>query len=140
MCCFCSSSSSQSDKLKHILKFWLDHRSFEIERSEQVCPNGSLDREGIEQLYAMPRRLIIAMILIIAKMGIIAKMLIIKKMLVITKMLISTIPLEITIYDGLTFVLHRNAKVFIDQMFRLFDRDGNGKIGFKVTSMFCLLI
>ena len=93
-----------------------------------MCPNGSLDREGIEQLYAMPRRLIIA------------KMLIIKKMLVITKMLISTILLEITIYDVLTFVLHRNAKVFIDQMFRLFDRDGNGKIGFRVTSMFCLLI
>jgi len=46
----------------------------------EVCPNGSLDREGIEQLYAMPRR---------------------------------------------------NAKVFIDQMFRLFDRDGNGKIGFR---------
>ena len=93
-----------------------------------MCPNGSLDREGIEQLYAMPRRLIIA------------KMLIIKKMLVITKMLISTILLEITIYDVLTFVLHRNAKVFIDQMFRLFDRDGNGKIGFRVTSMFSLLI
>ena len=96
-----------------------------------MCPNGSLDREGIEQLYAMPRRLIIAMILIIDKM------VIIKKMLVITKMLISTIPLEITIYDGLTFVLHRNAKVFIDQMFRLFDRDGNGKISFRVMSKFC---
>ena len=91
-----------------------------------MCPNGSLDREGIEQLYAMPRRLIIAMILIIDKM------VIIKKMLVITKMLISTITLEITIYDGVSFVLHRNAKVFIDQMFRLFDRDGNGKIGFRV--------
>merc|ERR1712037_826122 len=25
----------------------------------------------------------------------------------------------------------RNAKVFIDQMFRLFDRDGNGKISFR---------
>ena len=105
-----------------------------------MCPNGSLDREGIEQLYAMPRRLIIAMIFIIDKMVIITKMVIIKKMLVITKMLISTILLEITIYDVLTFVLHRNAKVFIDQMFRLFDRDGNGKIGFRVTSMFCLLI
>ena len=98
-----------------------------------MCPNGSLDREGIEQLYAMPRRLIIAMILIIDKM------VIIKKMLVITKMLISTILLEITIYDVLTFVLHRNAKVFIDQMFRLFDRDGNGKISFRVMSKFCLL-
>ena len=99
-----------------------------------MCPNGSLDREGIEQLYAMPRRLIIAMILIIAKM------LIIKKMLVITKMLISIITLVITIYDGLSsFVLHRNAKVFIDQMFRLFDRDGNGKISFRVMSKFCLL-
>ena len=99
-----------------------------------MCPNGSLDREGIEQLYAMPRRLIIAMILIIAKM------LITKKMLVITKMLISTITLVITIYDGLSFVLQRNAKVFIDQMFRLFDRDGNGKIGFRVTSKFCPLV
>ena len=99
-----------------------------------MCPNGSLDREGIEQLYAMPRRLIIAMILIIAKM------VIIKKMLVITKMLISTITLVITIYDGLSFVLHRNAKVFIDQMFRLFDRDGNGKISFRVTSKFCPLV
>ena len=105
-----------------------------------MCPNGSLDREGIEQLYAMPRRLIIAMILIIDKMVIIAKMLIIKKMLVITKMLISIITLVITIYDGLSsFVLHRNAKVFIDQMFRLFDRDGNGKISFRVMSKFCLL-
>ena len=93
-----------------------------------MCPNGSLDREGIEQLYAMPRRLIIAMILII------------KKMLVITKMLISTRTLVITIYDGLSFVLHRNAKVFIDQMFRLFDRDGNGKIGFRVMSKFCPLV
>ena len=55
-----------------------------------MCPNGSLDREGIEQLYAMPRRLIIAMIFIIDKMVIITKMVIIKKMLVITKMLIST--------------------------------------------------
>ena len=101
-----------------------------------MCPNGSLDREGIEQLYAMPRRLIIAMILIIAKM------VIIKKMLVINKMLISTmsITLFITIYVILSFVLHRNAKVFIDQMFRLFDRDGNGKISFRVTSKFCLLI
>ena len=99
-----------------------------------MCPNGSLDREGIEQLYAMPRRLIIAMILIIDKM------VIIKKMVVITKMLISSITLVITIYDGLIFVLHRNAKVFIDQMFRLFDRDGNGKIGFRVTSKFCLLV
>ena len=99
-----------------------------------MCPNGSLDREGIEQLYAMPRRLIIAMILIIAKM------LIIKKMLVITKMLISTITLVITIYDGLSFVLHRNAKVFIDQMFRLFDRDGNGKISFRVMSKFRSLV
>ena len=135
-----------------------------------MCPNGSLDREGIEQLYAMPRRLIIAMILIIANMVIIAKMLTIKKMLVITKMLIiakmlvikkiliitkmliikkmlvikkmmiSTITLVLTIYDGLSFVLHRNAKVFIDQMFRLFDRDGNGKIGFRVMSKFCPLV
>ena len=103
-----------------------------------MCPNGSLDREGIEQLYAMPRRLIIAMILVIVM--ILTKMLIIKKMLVSTKMLISTKTLVITIYDGLSFVLHRNAKVFIDQMFRLFDRDGNGKIGFRVTSKFCLLI
>ena len=105
-----------------------------------MCPNGSLDREEIEQLYAMPRRLIIAMILIIDKMVIIAKMLIIKKMLVITKMLISIITLVITIYDGLSLVLHRNAKVFIDQMFRLFDRDGNGKIGFRVLSKFCPLV
>ena len=104
-----------------------------------MCPNGSLDREGIEQLYAMPRRLIIAMIFIIDKMVIITKMVIIKKMLVITKMLISTITLVITIYGGFSFVLHRNAKVFIDQMFRLFDRDGNGKISFRVRSKFCLL-
>ena len=103
-----------------------------------MCPNGSLDREGIEQLYAMPRRLIIAMILVIVM--ILTKMLIIKKMLVSTKMLISTKTLVITIYDGLSFVLHRNAKVFIDQMFRLFDRDGNGKIGFRVTSKFCQLV
>ena len=67
-------------------------------------------------------------------------MLIIKKMLVSTKMLISTKTLVITIYDGLSFVLHRNAKVFIDQMFRLFDRDGNGKIGFRVMSKFCPLV
>ena len=100
-----------------------------------MCPNGSLDREGIEQLYAMPRRLIIAMILVIVM--ILTKMLIIKKMLVIKKMMISTITLVLTIYDGLSFVLHRNAKVFIDQMFRLFDRDGNGKIGFRVMSKFC---
>ena len=100
-----------------------------------MCPNGSLDREGIEQLYAMPRRLIINMILIITKM------VIIKKMLVITKMLISTIiSLVITISDGLSLVLHRNAKVFIDQMFRLFDRDGNGKISFRVMSKFRLLV
>ena len=103
-----------------------------------MCPNGSLDREGIEQLYAMPRRLIIAMILVIVM--ILTKMLIIKKMLVSTKMLISTKTLVITIYDGLSFVLHRNAKVFIDQMFRLFDRDGNGKIGFRVMSKFCQLV
>ena len=31
-------------------------------------------------------------------------------------------------------MIHRNAKVFIDQMFRLFDRDGNGKISFRVSS------
>ena len=30
-------------------------------------------------------------------------------------------------------MIHRNAKVFIDQMFRLFDRDGNGKISFRVS-------
>ena len=51
-----------------------------------MCPNGSLDREGIEQLYAMPRRLIIAMMVIIAKMVINKK----KEKLAITKMLIIT--------------------------------------------------
>ena len=46
-----------------------------------VCPNGALDKEGIMELYAMPRK---------------------------------------------------EAQVFIDQMFLMFDRDGNGTISFKV--------
>ena len=46
-----------------------------------MCPNGALDKEGIMELYAMPRK---------------------------------------------------EAQVFIDQMFLMFDRDGNGTISFKV--------
>ena len=29
----------------------------------------------------------------------------------------------------------RNAKIFIDQMFRLFDRDGDGTINFRVRTI-----
>ena len=46
-----------------------------------VCSNGNLDKEGMMDMYAMPRR---------------------------------------------------EAKVFIDQMFLMFDKDGNGTISFKV--------
>ena len=34
----------------------------------------------------------------------------------------------------------RNAKIFIDQMFRLFDRDGDGTINFKVRSTVCRFV
>ena len=45
-----------------------------------VCPSGSIDRQSIAEIYAMPRR---------------------------------------------------NAEKFIEQMFRMFDRDGDGKISFR---------
>ena len=47
-----------------------------------VCPSGSIDRQSIAEIYAMPRR---------------------------------------------------NAEEFIEQMFRMFDRDGDGKISFRVS-------
>ena len=47
-----------------------------------VCPSGSIDRQSIADIYAMPRR---------------------------------------------------NAEKFIEQMFRMFDRDGDGKISFRVS-------
>ena len=46
-----------------------------------VCPSGSIDRQSIADIYAMPRR---------------------------------------------------NAEKFIEQMFKMFDRDGDGKISFRV--------
>ena len=52
-----------------------------------VCPSGSIDRQSIAEIYAMPRR---------------------------------------------------NAEKFIEQMFRMFDRDGDGKISFRVSSTFLL--
>ena len=33
-----------------------------------------------------------------------------------------------------------NAKVFVDQIFRIFDKDGNGSIDFKVLGMFDLMV
>ena len=48
-----------------------------------VCPSGSIDRQSIAEIYAMPRR---------------------------------------------------NAEKFIEQMFRMFDRDGDGKISFRVST------
>ena len=49
-----------------------------------VCPSGSIDRQSIADIYAMPRR---------------------------------------------------NAEKFIEQMFKMFDRDGDGKISFRVGLM-----
>ena len=46
-----------------------------------MCPSGSIDRQSIADIYAMPRR---------------------------------------------------NAEKFIEQMFKMFDRDGDGKISFRV--------
>lgn len=48
----------------------------------EVCPGGSLDKEGIMAMYLMPRD---------------------------------------------------KAKVFIDEMFLMFDADGNGTVSFKVS-------
>ena len=44
-----------AEKIIQIKKRNTKKRGDEIE-VKQVCPNGSLDREGIEELYAMPRR------------------------------------------------------------------------------------
>lgn len=33
-----------------------------------------------------------------------------------------------------------NAKVFVDQIFRIFDKDGNGSIDFKVLGRFDLMV
>ena len=46
------------------------------------------------------------------------------------------------ILDMYTMILPvGNAKVFVDQIFRIFDKDGNGTIDFKVcTSMLAYLV
>ena len=31
-----------------------------------------------------------------------------------------------------------NAKLFVDQIFRIFDKDGNGSIDFKVFKILCM--